>query len=110
MSIFVWTLFLLILNGVESLDNDFKSINCFSELVDEKSLQYRIWCDRKTSHKCCLIQETCWTNYDKKYGSEKCYGHDLLEVGNLAEFNFDENYTYINQLESCEILVTVLGM
>ena len=110
MSIFVWTLFLLILNGVESVDKDLESVNCSSVLVDEESLQYRVWCDRKTSHSCCLIQEMCWKNYDNKYGSEKCNGHDLLKVGKLAEFDFDENATYNNRLESCEILVTVLGM
>ena len=110
MSIFVWTLFLLILNGVESFDEDFESVKCYSELFDEESLQYRVWCDRKTSHSCCLIQEMCWKNYDKKYGSKKCNGHDLLELGNLGEFDFDENATYNNRLESCEILVTVLGM
>ena len=110
MSVFVWILFLLVLNGVESKDKDFESVNCYSKLVDEDSFQYRVWCDRKTSHQCCLIQEMCWIEYDKKYGSEKCKGNDLLEAGNLAKFDFDENATYVNPLENCEIFITVLGM
>lgn len=109
MWIFVWTLFLLILNGVESDDKDLESVDCYSKLVDKNSLQYRVWCDRKTSHQCCWIQEMCWKNYDKKYGPEQCYSHSLLEIGNLAKFSFDKNTTVINPLQSCEILITVLG-
>ena len=86
-------------------------VNCYSELVDEDSLQYRVWCDRLTSHKCCKIQEMCYTNYNTHYGSEHCEGVDLLnefKEYNLTEFEFqDSNET--NPLETCEIFITVKG-
>ena len=106
---FTWTLFALILKGAKSSDQDFETVNCHSELIDKDSLQYRVWCDSQQSHKCCRIQEMCWKNYDTTYVSEKILENDLFKLGGLAQFDFDENTTETNTLESCEILVTVLG-
>ena len=112
MVLFISILFLFILKGANTTNEDYESVNCYSELVepvDEDSLQYRIWCDSQTSHKCCWIQEMCWTNYDTSYGSNECNGIDLFKAGELAEFEFVENANETNTPENCEIFITVLG-
>ena len=86
-------------------------VNCYSELVDEETLQYRVWCDSQTSHECCWIQEMCWKKYHTPYGTDHCKGKslDLFEVANLTQFDFAENASEANSFESCEIFITVLG-
>ena len=102
-------LLFLVLKLVNSTDQEFDLVDCHSELVDEETLQYRVWCDSQTSHKCCWIQEMCWTKYHTPYGSDHCKGINLFEVANLTQFDFAENASEVNSFESCEILITVLG-
>ena len=104
-------LLFLVLKLVNSTDQEFDLVDCHSELVDEETLQYRVWCDSQTRHGCCWIQEMCWTQYNTPYGSDyyKGISLDLFEVANLTQFDFAENASEVNSFESCEILITVLG-
>ena len=93
MELFISILFLLLLKGVKSSEET--SVDCYSELVDEDSLQYRVWCDSQKTHKCCKIQEISWPKKVKEY--------------NLTKFEFQEDSNETNPLETCEIFITVKG-